>query len=54
MTNCLFIYWISSIILASQTVFGSEFSFEIPDSDEQCFYENVKANEECRLDFQVN
>lgn len=47
-------YWLSAIIFTSHSVFGSEFSFEIPDSDEQCFYEYVKENEECRLDYQVN
>lgn len=48
-----FIYWISSIILTSNSVFGTEFTFEIADNDEQCFFEVVKENVECRMDFQV-
>lgn len=48
-----FIYWISSIILTSNSVFGTEFTFEIADNDEQCFFQNVAANVECRMDFQV-
>lgn len=51
--NCL-IYWISSIILSSHTVFGTEFTFDLADSVEQCFYEVIKEGVECSLDFQVS
>lgn len=50
--NCL-IYWISSIILASHTAFGTEFTFDLADSVEQCFYEVIKEGVECTLDYQV-
>lgn len=52
-SNCL-VYWISSMILASHTVFGTEFTFDLADSIQECFYEMVKEGVECSLDYQVS
>lgn len=46
-------YWILSTILATHSVFGSEFTFEVADNAEECFFEVVDKYVECKLDYQV-
>lgn len=48
------VFWIASMMLASNTVFGTEFTFDLADSIQECFYEMIKENVECTLDYQVS
>lgn len=51
----LFIYFISAIIsTSSNSAFGTEFTFELPDSSNQCFHEIIRDNISCTLEFQVS
>lgn len=54
MTKDLFILWFSSMVLVTHSICGCEFSFEIPNSNEQCYHENLTENMECRFDYRVN
>lgn len=49
-------YKIFSFIFMMLTsfVFGTEFTFELPDNKEQCFYEVITSNTSCTFEFQVS
>ncbi|GFS17879.1 transmembrane emp24 domain-containing protein 7 [Elysia marginata] len=40
-------------MLVLNTVFGGELTFELPDNDKMCFYENVDKGVQATLEFQV-
>ncbi|GFN88741.1 transmembrane emp24 domain-containing protein 7 [Plakobranchus ocellatus] len=40
-------------MFAVQAVFGGELTFELPDNDRMCFYENVDKGVQATLEFQV-
>ncbi|XP_031623515.1 transmembrane emp24 domain-containing protein 3-like [Contarinia nasturtii] len=46
-------YSIFLIILLSDIADSAEFTFDLADNDEQCFYEVVPNNIPCKLEFQV-
>lgn len=48
-TICLII----SLILSSEYVFATEFTFDLPDSAEQCFHEVIELNISSIFEFQV-
>lgn len=50
MTN----FWIILLIIVPQIVIGTEFTFDLPDSEEQCFYELISSNTSCTFEFQVS
>lgn len=43
-----------SITLLSHLTFCAEFTFDLPDNEEQCFYEVIQKNIPCKLEFQVS
>lgn len=46
--------WILSVILSIQTATATQFTFDIEDGEDQCFYELIKENTFCTLDFFVS
>lgn len=46
--------WILSVISTIYTVTATQFTFDIADGDEQCFYEIIKEHTPCVLDFYVS
>lgn len=44
---------IFSLILLCKYVFATEFTFDLPDSAEQCFHEVIEVNVSCVFEFQV-
>ena len=40
-------------IVAAHCVFGGELTFELPDNDKMCFYENVDKGVQATIEFQV-
>lgn len=51
MQNCNII--LLSIILSSYNVLATEFTFDLMDSAEECFYELIENNITCTLDYHV-
>lgn len=51
MQNCNII--LLSIILTSYNVLATEFTFDLMDSAEECFYELIENNITCTLDYHV-
>lgn len=47
------IHCVLLIISSFRVVFGTEFTFNLPDSSEECFHETVSENVSCTLEFQV-
>lgn len=43
-----------SVLIPTQTAFGNEFTFEVPDNDEQCFHEIVEPQKLVKIEYQVN
>lgn len=44
---------LSCVLLHVFVVFGSELTFELPDNDKQCFYEELEKDVKFDIDFQV-
>lgn len=44
---------ICAILTCFVAVAGVELTFELPDNDKQCFYENIPLNTSITLEFQV-
>ncbi|KAF3686802.1 Isocitrate dehydrogenase [NADP], mitochondrial [Channa argus] len=44
---------LSCLLLHVLVVFGTELTFELPDNDKQCFYEELEKDVKFELDFQV-
>ncbi|XP_022595872.1 isocitrate dehydrogenase [NADP], mitochondrial-like isoform X2 [Seriola dumerili] len=44
---------LSSLLLYVSVVFGTELTFELPDNDKQCFYEDLEKDVKFDIDFQV-
>lgn len=42
------------IILLSQSVFGVELTFDLPDSSRECFHQEIKKNTSAVLEYQVD
>lgn len=42
------------LLLHAFTVFGTELTFELPDNDKQCFYEELEKDTKFEIDFQVS
>lgn len=51
--NKLF-FWISSIILTSRLAIATEFTFDLADNAEECFYESIQSNVPCTFEFQAS
>lgn len=51
-TNTL-LHYLSAFLLMSQTVFGVELTFDLPDSARDCFHEDIKKNTSVILEYQV-
>lgn len=48
------IFWISSIILTSRLAIATEFTFDLADNAEECFYELIQSNVQCTFEFQAS
>lgn len=48
------IWILSLIILPFFTASATQFTFDLEDSAEQCFYESIKENTFCTLEFYVS
>ncbi|XP_023267753.1 transmembrane emp24 domain-containing protein 3-like [Seriola lalandi dorsalis] len=44
---------LSSLLLYVSVVFGTELTFELPDNEKQCFYEDLEKDVKFDIDFQV-
>ncbi|XP_027762167.1 transmembrane emp24 domain-containing protein 7-like isoform X2 [Empidonax traillii] len=44
--------WLTLLLVAC-AVWASEITFELPDNDKQCFYEEIVQGTKCTLEFQV-
>lgn len=42
------------LLLHVFVVFGTELTFELPDNDKQCFYEELEKDVKFEIDFQVS
>lgn len=42
------------LLLRAFLVFGSELTFELPDNEKQCFYEELEKDTKFVIDFQVS
>lgn len=51
--NMLFL-GLSCLLLHVCVVFGTELTFELPDNDKQCFYEELEQDVKFEIDFQVS
>lgn len=47
-------FWILSAILSVYTTTATQFTFDVEDGVEQCFYELIKENTFCTLEFYVS
>lgn len=45
---------LSCLLLHVFVVFGSELTFELPDNDKQCFYQELEKDVKFEIDFQVS
>lgn len=45
---------LSCLLLHVFVVFGTELTFELPDNDKQCFYEELEKDVKFDIDFQVS
>lgn len=54
MENKKFVLWILSMISLYHTVSPTEFTFDLEDSDQECYYELIPKGTPCRLEFQVS
>lgn len=45
---------LSCLLLHVFVVFGTELTFELPDNDKQCFYEELEKDVKFDMDFQVS
>lgn len=54
MSNYRRIFWILSIILIAPLVLGTEFTFSLKRSDEQCFFEIIDKDVLCEFEYQVS
>lgn len=45
---------LSCLLLRVFVVFGTELTFELPDNDKQCFYEQLEKDVRLDVDFQVS
>lgn len=45
---------LSCLLLHVFVVFGTELTFELPDNDKQCFYEELEKDTKFEIDFQVS
>lgn len=45
---------LSCFLLHVALVFGTELTFELPDNDKQCFYEELYKDVKFDIDFQVS
>lgn len=48
------VYWISSVIFLSRLAIGTEFTLDLADNAEECFYEHIESNVPCTLEYQVS
>lgn len=46
--------WLSCLLLNVFVVFGTELTFELPDNQKQCFYEDLDKDVKFDIDFQVS
>lgn len=53
MISNAFVQYLSAFLLMSQSVFGVELTFDLPDSARDCFHEDVKKNTTVILEYQV-
>lgn len=53
MISNAFIQYLSALLLMSQSVFGVELTFDLPDSARDCFHADVKKNQSVILEYQV-
>lgn len=53
MSTNSYLYYLSAFVLMSQTVFGVELTFDLPDSARECFHEDIKKNTSVVLEYQV-
>lgn len=51
-TNMI-LHYLSAFLLVSQSVFGVELTFDLPDSARDCFHEDIKKNTSVILEYQV-
>lgn len=42
------------LLLHVLAVFGTELTFELPDNEKQCFYEELEKDTKFNIDFQVS
>lgn len=49
-----FIYWMSSVILTSSLAIATEFTFDLADNAEECFYESIASDVHCTFEFQAS
>lgn len=45
---------LSCLLLHVFVVFGTELTFELPEKDKQCFYEDLEQDVKFAIDFQVS
>ena len=49
----LFLLLLATVSCLWREVEATELSFELPDRDRQCFYEDLEKGTKCTLEFQV-